>query len=333
MIGKIVKIVKDGRFGFVKSTTGEEFHFKFDAFKFNNDLSDINVGSEIRFYESKTFNGKNRSALSIYKIVRVKDILKYYPLKLENIVQIAKRLSIENIMNEHSYMNEEEVKRVVETFYKDNNKKANNNNPNFKDTKSHYKSVKEDSTLEEYIKKGYLIFIDTSSLMNYNMLKILNKEVIPFLKKYKKQVYIVDSVIYEIKNHLAKSKKYDKYTVKQAESAQYILNILAKNNLYVIPETHALTKDFADGELISAFTNYRIKYDLCLITNDNKHKEQGKLAGSIVKLKDDPNIRNIKDIKVFYISKDKENSKFVEFSFDRDSNFSLHSNSPERVVL
>lgn len=332
MIGKIIKIVEKSRFGFVKSTIGEEFYFKFDDFKFKSDLSNLSINDEIRFYESNSSNGKNKNALSIYKIMRVKDILNIYPITKEILIQIAKQLHFENIINEHSYMSKKELEKIMIIFYKDNNKKANYNNPNFNKSK-HISKKPNVNILESFIKKGYLLFIDTCSLMNYNMLKALNKEVIPYLKKYNKQVYIVDSVIYEIQNHLKNPKKYHTFTCKQAKSAQYILDILAKDDLYVIPETNAINKNFADEELISCFTNYRTKYDLCLITNDNKHTENGKLAGSIIKLNDDPNIRNIRDIKVFYINKDRENPKFVEFSFDRDSNFTLHRNAPKRVKL
>lgn len=326
MIGKIVKIINKSNFGFVKAATNEEFYFKFEDFKFKNDLIELKVNDEIRFYEGKVFNGKNKNALSIYKIVRVRDITNKYPIKEDEIIRIAKQLNIENILNKHSYMSLKESEEIIRYFQEKNNQKANINNPNFKKTKSN----SDKTTLEEYIKNGYLLFIDTSSLMNYNMLEILNNAVIPFLKNYDKKIYIVDSVIYEIQNHLTKR---DGSVYKQAKSAQYILDILAKSDLYVIPNIKGTNKKFADEELISCFTLYRTKYNLCLITNDNKYKEGGKLAGSIKKLSQDPNIRKIRDIKVFYINNNKNNPQLAEFSFDRDSNFALHRNAPKRVEL
>jgi len=345
MIGKIVKIIHKSKFGFIKSTTNEEFHFKLDDFINITNIDSLNIGDKVKFMTAPISNGKNKSAIAIFKENNekakvskqktVQDILNDYPINLDSIIKIAKKLNIDKIWNESSYISDYNIKKITNKFFEENVKKANLNNPTFK--QSSQKSVKKYTTtnnsniMEKIIKDNYLVFVDTSSLMNYNMLKVLNNEVIPYLKKYKKKLYIVDSVIYEIKK---KIKSFNKESdIKKAKSARYILDILSKKDLYVIPETNSITKDFADAELITCFTNYRTKYNLCLITNDNKHQDNGKLAGAIMKLNKDPNIRTIKDIKVLCINKSRENPKLIEFSFDKDSNFNLHDNVPKRVIL
>ena len=330
MIGKIVKLINKTRFGFIKSTTGEEFYFKFENFKFKKDLEHLKLGDEVRFYESKTVNGKNRDALSIYKIIRVKDILNKYPIKLDNIIEIAKRVQLNNIINEHSYMSEEESQQIINTFYEDNNNKANKNNPNFKHQGKLKKKSVSTTIFEKLIRDNYLIFLDTSSLMNYNALKVLKNEVIPYLKKYKKQLYVVDLVFKEISRN---EKSSHVPTAKQAKSARFVLDILAKDDLYAIPETNSVEEEIADQELISCFTNYRVKYNLCLITNDNSHKQGGKLAQGIINLKNDINVKHTKDILVYCINHNRENPRLIKYESDRDSNFSFHDHTPKRVKL
>jgi rRNA-processing protein FCF1 len=257
----------------------------------------------------------------------VRDMLNKYPISLENVIDIAKKLHIDKIWNENSYISDIHIKKIMKKFNEINSHKANSHNPNFKEKKVQRTTS---TPFEQLIKDDYKIFIDTSSLMNYNALKVLSNEVIPYLKKYKKQLYIVDSVFNEIAK---KERSSDASTVKQAKSARFVLSFLAKDDLYVIPETNSVEKNIADQELIACFTNYRIKHKLCLITNDNSYKKNGKLSKGILNLKKDPNVRNIKDIVVYFINQNKSNPRLVKFEDNRDSNFTFHDHAPRRVKL
>ncbi len=276
----------------------------------------------------------------------VQDMLEQYPISLESVIDIAKELHIRKIWNERSYISDENVARIMQRFNQINQERANRNNPNYRKKyetsyeqpalfwDNHKKDrttfVEEDSSeFEQLIKDDYKIFIDTSSLMNYNALNVLNKEVIPYLKKYHKEIYVVESVLKEIAKN---AKSSDTKTVKQANAAKFVLSILAKDDLYAIAETDSIEKNFADQELLMCFTNYRMKYNLCLITNDNSHKHGGKLAQAILNLKDDPNVRS-KDIVVYSIGGDKYNPTLVKYEQDRDSNFIFHNHAPKRVRL
>ncbi len=250
----------------------------------------------------------------------VQDVVKEYNIPLKDIFEIAKKLNFPKFYNEDSHVYDDQLKKILE---------YHSNKYQYKVIENKKKKVM--TEFELMLKNGYLIFIDTSSLMNYNMFKVLKNEIIPFLKIYNAKIHILDSVINEINKHIKTTK--DEATLKQAKAAQYVLKNLAADNLYVTPESISVNKYFADAHIISHFTDLRTKYNLCLITNDNSIKSDGRLAGSILYLKDDPNIENIKDIKVYYINKDGDNPKLIKFDKNRDSNFILHAKPPERVLL
>ena len=63
----------------------------------------------------------------------------------------------------------------------------------------------------------------------------------------------------------------------------------------------SLMKKFADNALTSQFHSLRLKYNLCLITNDNSYKKDGNLSQDILDLKKSRSSEYIKDIRVFYI--------------------------------
>ncbi len=181
---------------------------------------------------------------------------------------------------------------------------------------------------EEIIQKNTLVFIDTSSLMNDSMPEVINKEIIPILEKYNKVVFITDSVINEI---TIKISQLNSDNQQKGLSAKNILSKLVENDLYQIPETHSINKSFADAELITIFTDLRLKYNLCLITNDNSISNGGGLSNSIMELQTSTSIdeKSIKKITVLYVG----DNKLMKYSDNRNVNFKLHEKSPIRVVL
>jgi len=238
------------------------------------------------------------------------ELMTEYDVSLSELRQIANTLGIPNILNKNSYASEYNIERIVTVLNK-------------KDTKN--------SDFEALIEQDYKVFIDSCSLMNDNMPEILDHTIIPFLEKHNRVVYITDSVIHEINMKLKSHSDMEAYN--KAKSARNILERLNEKGLYQVPETGSVNKYFADAELISLFTDLRLKYKMCLITNDNKHSNKGGLAGSIMKLNEDPNIHSINDIKVFSVNSKKGTSELIEFDSKRDSNFTLHDNAPIRVKL
>lgn len=246
------------------------------------------------------------------------DLMHQYNVSMGKIIEIAEKLNIPNIWNQKSYASDANIQIIIDTLTQ-------------KDTAAPAICAKEDGPFEALLQKDYKIFIDSSSLMNLNMPSIMDQVIIPLLKKYERVVYITDSVLYEIGNKL----KYP-YDIDSYEKAKLALKTLKKLNedeLYHIPETGSVSKKFADAELITVFTDLRVKYNLCLITNDNRHMKQGGLSGSISRLKEDPNIDKIFDIKVYAVSQQANDTKVIEFSTHRDINFMLHENAPLRVKL
>jgi len=343
MIGKINTIIADRNFGFIKGENGEEFFFQLRDFTNIDNIEDLGNGNSVDFDISDIKKGKNREAINImyiknnsrasykdtYETQTMEEVAKEHPISLDKLIDIAEELDIPYIFNSNSYTSVENIDRIIKHFYKENNQKANINNSNFNiNFETTQESDNEISVFRELIENDYKIFIDTSSLMHFHSNKVIENEIIPYLKEFNKQVYIVDSVINEIQRQ---KNSTNINIVKKAKTAEYVLNNLNKDNLYVIPNTQATEKDFADKELLNYFSDIRTKYNLCLITNDNSYKNNGNLSADILNLKQQNSIKSNFDIKVFYINKDDNNPKLAEFSIDVDSN--LSTNVPKRVNL
>lgn len=164
-------------------------------------------------------------------------------------------------------------------------------------------------TFEILVEKDYKIFVDTSSLMQKESEIVFFKIIAPLLSKYKKQLIIPKSVLNEISKH-----NYNKHT--DIEKANHILDELSKFQLW--GTNSKFDEQFADNAISSQFHSLRLKYNLCLITNDNSYKKDGNLSQDILDLKKSRSSENIKDIKVFFI----KNQELIEFKdkFDRTVN-------------
>lgn len=152
---------------------------------------------------------------------------------------------------------------------------------------------------EKVISGDYKVFVDTSSLLQDNSEYIFFKIIAPLLCLHQKQIIIPKSVYNEVYKHSRSSK------IKNINSGIKILNDFAENNLYVVEST--FDKQFADNAIISLFSSLRIKYNLCLITNDNSYKKSGNLSQDILDLKNARSVDRIKDIVVFYLSRKDRN--------------------------
>ena len=356
--------------------------FGFEQF---SEIKNIPLVERDKEDESKEMEIKDtdiNESISTPTMITVKEMKNKHPLNLDLVIESAKNLNIEGIVDENSLIEIDNVQKIVLECNKINAEKANANNPmhnsHIKNSprttmgelmREHNVSLNElrqitnalgipnilnknsyasdynierivtalnkkntaNSYFETLLQQDYKVFIDSCSLMNDNMPEMLEHTIIPLLEQYNSVVYITDSVIHEINTKLKSHSDMETYN--KAKSARNILERLNEKDLYQVPETGSVNKYFADAELISIFTDLRLKYKMCLITNDNKHSNKGGLAGSIMKLNEDPNIHSINDIKVFSVNSKKGISELIEYDSKRDSNFTLHENAPLRVKL
>lgn len=168
---------------------------------------------------------------------------------------------------------------------------------------------------EDLVKNDYKIFVDTSSLMQEDSEKVFYMIVAPLLYKYERRLIIPKSVLNEIKKH-------NDMNHPDIKKANQILNHLAEYKLW--GTNSKFDEQFADNAMTAQFHSLRLKYNLCLITNDNSHKKDGNLSQDILDLKKSRSSEKIKDIKVFFI----KNKNLHEFK-DRNEVNNEQTNSFE----
>lgn len=171
---------------------------------------------------------------------------------------------------------------------------------------------------EKVISNDYKVFVDTSSLLQNNSELVFFKVIAPLLCMYGKQIIVPKSVYNEIYKHSRSNK------VKNIKSGVRILNDFGRNNLYVVEST--FDKQFADNAIISLFSSLRIKYNLCLITNDNSYKKSGNLSQDILDLENARSVDRIKNIVVFYVSR--KDNKILQFKNKYTSSKNHHKTAP-----
>jgi len=159
-----------------------------------------------------------------------------------------------------------------------------------------------ENTFEKLVEKDYKIFVDTSSLMQKDSENVFFRVIAPILYKHKKRLIVPKSVLNEISKH-----NYTNHP--NIKLANNILNELGKYNLYGI--NSKFDEEFADNAITSQFHSLRLKYNLCLITNDNSYKKDGNLSQDILDLKKSRSSDGIKDIRVFFI-KDNNLKEFMD---------------------
>ena len=128
--------------------------------------------------------------------------------------------------------------------------------------------------LEEYVKECK-IFIDTSSIM-YEDSGPFWVRLLDLLIKNKRLIIITQSVIKELEKH-ANSQTADNRRVELARNRIDFLQKLLDNNLLYVLQIGGVSSH-ADNEIQAVLTNYRIRYKILLITQDNN------LAKDVLKL-------------------------------------------------
>ena len=146
--------------------------------------------------------------------------------------------------------------------------------------------------LEQYIKKGYKIFMDTCSLMYINAEKFW-EHIVPLLHQYSVKIIIPLKCIEELKKHQS-----DNGDVQKAASAQNALKVVNQLIKAGYIDVRGETSDnFADNVFNVVFTKFRMQYNLLLITQDND------LADDILKLNDSKSVKSPYKIEVKRINK------------------------------
>lgn len=167
-------------------------------------------------------------------------------------------------------------------------------------------------TLEMAIKNNYKIFADTNAFMTDISIKIFT-DVAAVLHSNNKKLYVPKSVINEIQNQSKTNR---------GKQANRILDDYRKSDLLRIEKK--FDKHYADDPIQALFLSLRLKYDLCLITNDNSKFKDGNLAQDILDLKRSRSTNNIKDIKVFSFNKNgiyEFKDRHTKKKFDRNTKY------------
>ena len=111
--------------------------------------------------------------------------------------------------------------------------------------------------LEQYIKKGYKIFMDTCSLMYINAEKFW-EHIVPLLHQYSVKIIIPLKCIEELKKHQS-----DNGDVQKAASAQNALKVVNQLIKAGYIDVRGETSDnFADNVFNVVFTKFRISHSL-----------------------------------------------------------------------
>lgn len=123
--------------------------------------------------------------------------------------------------------------------------------------------------LEQFIKEGYKILIDTCSLL-MDSCENFWINIIPFLEKYNSKVIVPLRCGQELEKH--QSNTSDIELANKAKNSLKKLNQLIKAGYVVIHGEN--TDNFADNVFMVVFTKFRMTEDLLLITQDKNLAEE-----------------------------------------------------------
>lgn len=115
----------------------------------------------------------------------------------------------------------------------------------------------------------YRIFIDTCSLMEYPFVEAFWQHIIPILQRTKKKIFLPYKCWLELKKHSC-----DQTNPERAHDAKRAMETVKRYQTdgYISIKSDKWETDgtFADNTFKTVFTMYRDRYDLLLITQDNK---------------------------------------------------------------
>lgn len=118
--------------------------------------------------------------------------------------------------------------------------------------------------VEYIIDKNEMIYIDTSTLMNVEALRIFIGRTEKIFASRNRQIIVTKSVFLELKRHL-----FSDYAEKR-KKAEEVLEILEQFNSMFFVECEEDDNGFADSELLARLILMKTSYSQVLITNDKK---------------------------------------------------------------
>lgn len=146
--------------------------------------------------------------------------------------------------------------------------------------------------IEQYVKDGYKIFIDTCSLLE-DSVNIFWQSIIPYLHQYSSKIIIPLRCIEELQKH-QKDISNPNLANDALNSLKVIKQLLAAEYVEIRGES---TDNFADNVFIVVFTKFRMTEKLLLITQDRD------LSEDILKLNESKAVTHANPIHVKKINK------------------------------
>lgn len=163
--------------------------------------------------------------------------------------------------------------------------------------------------LEQYIKEGYRIFIDTCSLL-CEMAPSFWQNIIPYLEKYNSKVIIPNKCIEELYKHQDNTNNPE--LAKQANKSLGLIKKMLESGYVDIRGEQS--DSFADNVFLAVFTKFRMNYKLLLITQDKK------LAEDIIALNKSGAVYNINTIAAQQLNQYGFLSNIVWYKPEKESN-------------
>lgn len=169
--------------------------------------------------------------------------------------------------------------------------------------------------IDEYLDEDFMIWIDTCSILHEQFQAAIDCISAKLLLK-KSTIYITDSVNIELKKHAVSGN--DDLKIK-AQKALSVVNWYLSNGVITIYNQNS-KNHFADNDLLTIFTELRIKHNLLLITQDKN------LSSDIWALKKSKSVQSREvrvakitlagDLEIFKINEDNEFDKIFQDGFN-----------------
>ncbi|MCM1024583.1 MAG: zinc-ribbon domain containing protein [Prevotella sp.] len=160
------------------------------------------------------------------------------------------------------------------------------------------KEARAQEIMENFVRAGYKIFIDTCSLLHFSAEKFF-LNVLPILQSYNAKIILPTRCCEELKKHSRNTTD----TQLATNAADTLTKLKQLNKAGYIELRGEESDNFADNVFLTVFTKFRMKYNLLLITQDNN------LAHDILALNESKSV-NGKNVAVRQINQYGYLSKF-----------------------
>jgi len=168
----------------------------------------------------------------------------------------------------------------------------------------------------------YKIFADTCTLINPSFHKFYDTILSPFYQITRNKIIIPSMVFQELE-------RLEKRDNTRHNASKVLKLITSRNKIDSVFEIRGEASDsFADNLFLSVFTKYRLKYNLCLLTNDFK------LSYDICNLRNQLSINNssINDIVCIFLNRNEEPEIFNPHLYEKKNTAHLKRKYPEKKI-